>query len=498
MVRMTSADLSDAWAPLPPKAWDGAAARHVLMRAGWSATPSTVQRALDVGLEQTLELLFPGAPARFDEPESVAAIRADHGRREQAVRNGAEADRRDARRELRETYRKAQMDLSLAWLQFAADPSRAAREKWALFLSDIYVVAAAKVRNPAMLQNHLALLRTHGLGSAPTLTKAVSRSPAMIEYLDLQRSKRDAPNENFARELFELFVLGQGNYTEADIKNAARAFTGYRQRRGEFSPAKREHDTGPKTVFGHTGRFDGDDVIDLAYRQPAASRFLPAEMARFYLTADPLPTEQLESLGAWWRGTGFDLRQLALRFFGSRTFFAPAYRASYIKSPIQLYLGLLQDLQLDVVPLPRATLRPLQLMGQEPFNPPNVRGWIGGRAWINSATLAARRQTVLNLFAPLQVDRLNADELSALRRTQAVGRHRFTVDDDALAQRLAGADPQAIARQIAANFLPAPVNDGLLKIVTDGLLEDDPHRVAPGRLARVLEVVLQSPDYQLC
>lgn len=492
---MTSSSSSAAWSPLPETEWDAAAARHLLQRTGWSATPTAIKTAQQAGLAKTLDRLFPPSSIEFRAPQSVAKLREPDPRE---LRETAPAERRNRRRELREIYRKAQMDLSLAWLQFAATPVVAAQEKWTLFLSDIYVVAAAKVRNPSLLQAHFDLLRRHGFGSAPGLTKAVSRSPAMIEYLDLQRSQREAPNENFARELFELFVLGEGNYTEADIKNAARAFTGYRQRQGTFFEQRREKDTGRKTLFGRSGNFDGDAVIDQAYREPAANRFLPAAMVRFYLTNDPLPPETLSSLGHWWQSVGFNLRQLAHRFFSSRLFFDQRYRANYIKSPIQFYLGLLHDLQLDVTPLPRATLRPLQQMGQMPFNPPNVRGWVGGHAWINSATLAARRQIVMSLFTPIPDERLNADELAALRQARSEGRASFNVTAADLGQRFGGHDAPSTAALLTANFLPAPVNEDFMKIVTAALAEDDPLSVSPERLARVLETVLQSPLYQLC
>lgn len=488
----------EAWQTLPLDEWNETSARHLLRRTGWSATSAMVQKALSAGLEQTLNKLFPPTAASFAEPKAIGNIRDTAAESAKAFRQATEPDRRRLRRERREIFRKAQMELTLDWLQFALKPDMSAQEKWAFFLSDVYVVAVAKVRNPAMIYDHLATLRTHAFGPAPVLTKAVSRSPAMIEYLDLQQSRREAPNENFARELFELFVLGEGHYSEADIKNAARAFTGYRQRNDGFFYQTRQHDDSRKTVFGHSGNFTGDEVIDLAYREPAAARFLPAEMARFYLSNEPLPNESLDHLADWWRDTGFDLRRLLHRFFSSRLFFSQAYRANYIKSPVQFYLGLLQDLQLDVTPLPRATLRPLQQMGQTPFNPPNVRGWVGGRTWINSVTLAARRQMVQNLFTPIPVDRLNADELAILKAVKMRGQGHFTASPSDLAQRFPSDNASETAERLTANFLPESPGREFLQIVTDGLVEHDSHTVTPERLARVLETLLQSPNYQLC
>ena len=341
---------------------------------------------------------------------------------------------------------------------------RGLRQKWVLFLSDIYVVGFDKVHNPPFLYRHFDILSRGGLGPAPALAKAVSRSPAMMLYLDLAQSRREAPNENFARELFELFLLGEGNYSENDIKEAARAFTGYRLRpaTGEVFLVPGQHDNGPKTVFGHTGNLTGDDVIDLAYGLPAAGAFLPHELVKFYLSDTMLPPEHLHALGDAWRTEGgYDLRWLARRFFGSRLFFAPEFRGDLIKSPIQYYLGMVGDLDLDVMPLPRFVLNPLRQMGQTLFTPPNVRGWVGGRAWINSASLAARRTMVELLFTPLDEEKLNADEQLDLAAAHANGVDRFTVADQRL-EPLLHLPPVTVITGLETDFVPVPTGNRLL------------------------------------
>jgi uncharacterized protein (DUF1800 family) len=351
---------ADAWQPLPASAFDAPAARHLLRRATWSAQPDEVERAVREGLPATLARIFPEKSAAFAKPKLVERLEEDTPDFAKRLRDAAPEQRRILQKEARDRSQQAFQDMSIKWLQFAADPGYAAQEKWTLFLSDIYVVSYEKGKNAAHIFDHNALLRRHAFGHAPTLTKAVSRSAAMIRYLDLQDSKRDAPNENFARELFELFVLGEGNYTEKDIKEAARAFTGYRQRLGEFYFADRQHDNRTKTIFGKSGAFTGDDVIDLAYKQSAAATYLPHELARFYLTDASLPAAHLNALGEWWRQQSFNLQALTHRFFGSRLFFAESYRGNYIKSPVQFYLGLIQDLQLDVAPLARQVLGSLR------------------------------------------------------------------------------------------------------------------------------------------
>ena len=491
----------DAWQPLPARAWNEDAARHLLRRVGWSAQPADVVLALQDGLAPTLERLFPAMLPALPRPASVSELVEDTPDFMARVRAAAPADRRAIYQEAREKSRNALLDLTLRWLQYSSAPAHTAAEKWTLFLGNIYVVAAQKVQNTALLYQHQDMLRRHGMGPAPALTKAVLRSPAMIVYLDLQQSRIGAPNENFARELMELFTLGIGHYTENDIKQAARAFTGYVQRQGEFYFAPRLHDPGAKTVFGRTGPYDGDEVIDLIYEQQAAGTHLPARLTNFYVTAEPLPDGYLDALGDWWRGTGFDLRRLALGYFSSRLFFDPQFRGAYIKSPVQYYLGLLQDFALNVPPLPRRLVPAFRQMGQVLYDPPNVRGWVGGRDWISSTTLEARRLVARSLFLPFDESRLNADEQQAVAAARAEGLTTFAVDQGYLDQ-FAGLPPDEVAARLLNTLLPLPVEDGYRRALVAALRGGgQPAHSADqqnARLRNAIVTVLETPEYQLC
>jgi uncharacterized protein (DUF1800 family) len=490
---------SEAWQPLPAAEWNAEAARHLLRRTGWSAVPAEVTRATADGLAATLDRLFPAQPILFPQPKLIASLREDApGIARKLVSTPEGMDRKFLLRQARERTQLATQDMSLKWLQYAVQPENAAFAKWVLFLSDVYVVGIDKVKNAALIWRHFDLLARNAFGSAPALAKAVSRSPAMVVYLDLNQSRRDAPNENFARELFELFLLGEGNYTENDIKESARAFTGYRQQFGVFREAPYQHDPGTKVIFGHTGSFTGDDVIDLAFKLPAAGAFLPHELVKFYLSDTPLPPEYLLAFGERWRSSRYDLRNLAQSFFGSRIFFAPEFRGDFIKSPVQFYLGLVQDLDLSIAPIPRQVLVPLRQMGQMLFNPPNVRGWVGGRNWINSATLGVRRQLVESLFSPLNEDALNADEQVELATARSAGAGNFRVSDERLAP-LARLDPTAATAQLLADFLALPATPQFRDRVRQFLAADS----ADGSqrlhlLRRATVTLLQSPEYQLC
>jgi len=329
----------------------------------------------------------------------------------------------------------------------------------------------------------------------PDLCKRVSREPAMIRYLNLDKNTARKPNENFARELFELFTLGEGNYTETDIKEAARAFTGYRARdRYEFHFQRKRHDSSLKTVFGETGTWDGDEVIDITFRQPAARTFLVRELIKFYLTDDEVPEPYIEALGEQWAAYNFDLRYLLETFFQSRLFFHPAYRGNLVKSPIQFYLGLCQNLRLDLVPFQGRLLKSMDVMGQSFYNPPNVRGWLYGEHWINSTTISARRQLVDYVFSPMNEERLNGNDQRDLKTARREGRARFLVTDERLSPLL-NMEPGEIAEHLTTYFI-TPRFRSAYQPVLEAIVAQPEQMEANIRNAVI--ALLQSPAYNLC
>ncbi len=256
----------EAWHPLAASEWNASAAGHLLRRIGWSAQTEDTERAVREGLSATLDRAFPAEPPLLGKPRLITRFEEHAMTLQRELQTKTGDDRLRLQRELQERARQAIQELSVKSLQYGAQPASAAVAKWVLFLSDVYVISAEKIRNAGIVHQHFDILGRHGFGPAPALSKAVSRSPAMVIYLDLAQSQAKAPNENFARELFELFVLGEGNYSESDIKEAARAFTEYRARLdGVFRLDPRQQDLGEKKVFGANGKFTGDDVIELAY-----------------------------------------------------------------------------------------------------------------------------------------------------------------------------------------------------------------------------------------
>ena len=483
-----------AWNPLPHSEWNAQSASHLLRRIGFSATPDKTKEVLERGLSATIDHYF-GVQRVMPIPPKISSARQNTREMSQKLMQGSPEEQKKARREIRRNFNEAYREYGLNWIQFAREDYNAPYEKMVMFLQDVLVVGLPKTRNPYWLYLHQSLLRENINSNFDTLCKAVSRSPAMIKYLDLQQNRKGHPNENFARELFELFILGEGNYTEKDIKEAARAFTGYKIRNNEFFFNRRQFDDGSKTVFNRKGRWNGDDVIDLALDQSAARTFLPNEFLHFYLSTDvTLEDSYLKSLGNIWRRNHFNLGSLIKTVFKSRIFFHPQFRGNLIKSPTHFYFGLLQDLNLDVAPFPSHTLNALRNMGQPFFAPPNVRGWVGGKNWINASTLAARRQLIESLFSPLEEDNLNADDYAALKTAHRENRGKITVTEKMI-KGIAGMKNEAMVDHFINYFLSDFDNDQIRKVLMKYINQGSANRTE--KIRNLVAVLLQSPQYQL-
>jgi uncharacterized protein (DUF1800 family) len=499
-----SISVENAWKPLPVSEWNEENARHLLNRAGWTATPEMLKLAVSEGLGKTLNRLFSlGAMSKgIIKPPSVVRFENEEKELQASLRGATSPEERaKIRREIQNKERNGINDLAMQWIKDAAEIENSAFYKWVLFLSDVYVVGADKVRNPTFIHQHFQIIAKNAYITAPSLTKEISRSPAMIQYLDLNRSDKKAPNENFARELFELFVLGEGNYNENDIKESAKAFTGYRTKGGDFFINNQQRDMGIKSIFENTGRFSGDDVIDIAYKQPSAGRFLPQEMIKFYLTDTEIPIQYLDEIAKIWRSKNYSLRTLLGLFFGSNIFYSKEYKRNYIKSPIHFYCGLVQDMGIKVSPLQRLVTQPLRSMGQMPFYPPNVRGWVGGTNWINSSTIQARRQTVENLFATIDEKTLNADEQKQLSLAKENGTYEFVFNEKSLAElsKLSNKEASFVLCHRFINNPSREILHGIERFLGTPTLKGKKDSGTPTtRLKRAIVTILQSPEYQLC
>ncbi len=360
-------------APLAPYAgrFSTRHAAHLLRRAGFGGSVADVARLASLGMAGAVDsLLHPTAPDADFPLYPPSEILYDP--------------------------KKARQATQLWWLDRMLRTNRPLVEKMTLFWHGHFATAVGKVQ-PQYMVGQINLFRQLALTRFPVLLSAVTRDPAMLIWLDNRANAKAHPNENYAREVMELFALGLGNYTEEDVKEAARAFTGWtldKNQQAAFVPAR--HDDGLKTVLGKTGSFNADDVIAIVVSQPVHQRFLAHKLLEFFVYSDPEP-ELIEAVAQTYALAGYDVAKTVGTILRSNVFFSPrAYRA-IPKSPIELAIGTLRYIGAQTVP-PNVIYQ-LARMGQEPLNPPSVKGWDGGPAWINTSTMLARFNFVNGLVA---------------------------------------------------------------------------------------------------
>jgi uncharacterized protein (DUF1800 family) len=395
-----------------------------------------------------------------------------------------------------ERIRNAFAAMSMAWMERMATSPGQLREKMALFWHGHF---ACRTRRPADSLALLNTVRQHALGKFSDLLLAVSRAPAMLQFLNNQQNKKAHPNENFAREVMELFTLGRGHYTEADVKEAARAFTGWGyDGQGNFVFRERQHDAGPKTFLGHTGNLGGENVLTIILQQPAAATFLVTKLYRFFVNDVPNPVH-IAPLAVAFRQSNYDLADLAERLFSADWFYDPAHVGGRIKSPVELIAGLRRTLGVQV-----DNARPLlgyqKALGQTLFMPPNVAGWPGGRNWIDSSSLLLRLQLPAILFKNTEFTvRLKDDENDSTPQTtgsqctvrNTVGAHLPLAP---LQQLLRGASPTEQPQQLARCLLQVPIRLESLALVQQAAARAT---TPEERLRSTLISLLSLPEYQL-
>jgi uncharacterized protein (DUF1800 family) len=352
-------------------------------RAGFGATAAEVAAGVQAGYEGTVDRLlnFSAVDAGANAVTDPQLLAPEYP--------GKDADQA-ARKAFRQQQAKEGMALGSWWLQRMVASTNPVVEKLALFWHGHFATSLQKVNAAALMYRQNQIFRTLGSGDFHALTSAVAKDPAMLIWLDAAQDRKAHPNENFARELMELFTLGIGNYTEADVKDAARAFTGwaYDRQKVAFAFAARQHDDGNKTVLGRTGNFNGDDIIALLVEEPASARFIAAKMfshfARPITPDDPIAADLAHGFSA-----DLDCGRLLRSIFLHPEFRTDATRTGLVKTPIEYVVGVSRLLQL---PIDQRTGMALRGLGQVPFDPPNVGGWPQNLYWLSTASSMVRLQ----------------------------------------------------------------------------------------------------------
>lgn len=376
--------------------------KHLFNRAGFGATPADLQQYPDVTAAVNALLQVP-AP----QPLTVVSPQEHMEQGNKAMKAAMLSE--EEMKLKKKSFREKTNELGLLWFHEMVQTSAPLQEKMALFWHGHF---ATRIDNPYFDQLLLQELRTHALGDFAALLKAVSKSPAMLQFLNNQQNKKQHPNENFAREVMELFTLGRGHYTETDIKEAARAFTGWGyDEEGNFIFRKKQHDEGPKTILGQTGHFNGDDVLTILLAQKQTSLFITQKIYRYFVNEENTDPKKVQALARDFKDSGYNITRLMQQVFTAGWFYEQRNIAARIKSPVDLLVGLQRTIPMTYEA--GKTLTRLQrVLGQQLFYPPNVAGWPGGKNWIDSSSLVFRMRLPEAFFADKGLD-LQAKEQDA-------------------------------------------------------------------------------------
>ena len=410
--------------PITAADWSYDRAEHLLGRAGFSGTPEEIQKLADMTAEQAVRSLVhyddlsndhlppfvhsgfwdeslmhfpPSRPAATElamkQGESMGVrVKPDHvNRHMQPVSDRFFYWLRATQLETRR--------VGYWWAERMLDTNRPLQEKLALFWHGHFATAQNKVRDYRKMLGQIDLFERHAAGNFGDLLVAVAKDPGMLYYLDAGVNVKGAANENFAREVMELFSMGVGNYTEQDVREGARAFTGWNFENLDFVVNTALHDDESKTFLGRTGNFDGVDVLEIILEQPVTADYIAAKLYRFFVREDLSPALTAE-LGAVLRDHDYELRPLLTRIFLSRDFYSEASHGAHIKGPVEHVITMLKQLGADDVPgVPDFNSTTIAL-GQHLLNPPSVAGWAQGRSWITPALLQERGNVAFEYLFP--------------------------------------------------------------------------------------------------
>jgi len=380
-------------------AWDERRAAHLLRRAGFGTTADELARYISMGLNRAVDSLvrFPDTSAlpAADNVYHPTSVLQNFG----GLRGIARDDtmRREFAKEVRRGERQSILSLQLWWLNRMLATPAPLQEKMALYFHGHFTTAAIqKGVSPRMVLAQNQLFRDNALGNVRELTWNVSVDPAMLLYLDNAKNEKAHPNENYARELMELFTLGLNHYTEQDIRESARAWSGWTVNRlsGQARFIAARHDDGQKTFLGRSGNFSGRDIVDTIFSQAQSAQWFASSLLNFFVYNDPEP-ELVDAFAAVIRKNDFNLAPAMSVLLRSNVFHSErAYRA-LVKSPVEFVVGTYKALGLPKIDA--SALRSLNQMGQILFYPPNVAGWPGGQNWITTQTAIARENFLAGL-----------------------------------------------------------------------------------------------------
>lgn len=491
----------DQWGPLQ--------AAHLLNRAGFGATPEEIQAAAARDPREVVDELvdFQRVAEQFEHPGWAGSAEANLRPERRAWRRLPDEERRARLEELRKREMEQLVELRAWWLYRMRYSKRPLQEKLTLFWHGHFATSAEKVRSSFCMYQQNETLRRLANGNWAALVDAVARDPAMLIYLDNAQSRAEHPNENFARELMELFTLGEGRYTEEDVKAGARAFTGWTLHPEQFSFVNltRLHDTGGKRFLGRRGNWDGHDVVRIITEQSAAASFITGKLWSFFAYEDPEP-ELVRALATSLRQQGLEWKPVLREIFLSQAFYSPRAIRSQVKSPVQWLVSTARALDAPL-PGPDVCQMILRQLGQELFAPPSVKGWDGGYAWITTTTLMHRYNFAGLLLKGGAGLGLDADRMArrggdtprpGQRGLQAAARSDGIIDVDKILPPAMRASKEDAQERLEWTLFQGPLRDGdiaALRAYVDKMPPPDEWTAEDVR--NVLHVMMSTPHFQL-
>ncbi len=371
---------------------------HLYSRAGFGISLEMLKQKSAIPLSITIDRLLEDAKNR-----EVLDIRLPIFM--QASKKGnTKMERKMLSKKLQQENKK----VNSAWVEKMASSQNPLLERMTLFWHGHFALISRN--NSFVSKSYINTLRTHALGNFGDLVLAIAHDPGMIQFLNNQQNKKGSPNENFARELLELFTIGIGHYREEDVKEAARAFTGWRAKNGVFEFSKKRHDFGNKTFLGQTGNFNGEDIIRIILEKKQTAVFIATKVYKYFVN-EKIDKMQVQELADVFYASNYSIEKLMRTIFESEWFYAKKNIGTKIKSPIDLMVGMMKTLQLKMDDQ-KSLLFIQKMLGQVLLNPPNVAGWSGGKNWIDNATLLFRlnfagvifQTTKLNLSAKPELE----------------------------------------------------------------------------------------------
>ncbi|MGA0555830.1 DUF1800 domain-containing protein [Larkinella sp. VNQ87] len=471
--------------------------QHLFWRAGFGASPHQLREAEHQSVRKVVRALFKDSQSFI--PLTVAGGDQPAKKELKSLFREGKLDRDSLKNRIREN-REAIRDLNVAWVAQMASGRGALREKMALFWHSHF--ACRNQNNVRMVEQYTNILREHALGNFSDLLMAVSKSPAMLQFLNNQQNRKHAPNENFAREVMELFTLGRGQYTENDIREAARAFTGWGfNAQGEFVFRRNVHDDGDKTVLGQTGTFGGEDMIRLLLERRETALFVTTKLYRFLVSdelfGDAVEQQRIAQLADQFYRSGYDIAGLLETIFTSDWFYNPKYIGTHIKSPVELLAGMQHSLGIQFEQK-QPVLYVQRTLGQVLLYPPNVAGWPGGRNWIDSSSLLFRMklpELVLKAGEVTIKPKDDGDVNTELLSRKINRLFSATIDWPTFEKAFDKSKDERLPDDLALYFLQLPLNETQRKLLASQVKPASPRSE---KIRTLATAILSFPEYQLC